>query len=322
MKNGHEVTFGGGGLDRAAEVRGDGAVLGSLLADPGTRVLPIWRGKPAVTQSGQLAAVPPGHPLLAEAREAAVFLGRDGGTAWFAADLSFWDPPDYADTLGAFHDPSEQWHPAMDEGARFVELRGAMTGLSPMEAELAATAKAVLGWHVTHRFCSACGAPSAPIEGGWQRLCPDCGTRHFPRTDPVVIMLVVRGNRLLVGRSPQWPPAMYSLLAGFVEPGETLEAAVRREVFEETAVRVGAVRYLACQPWPFPSSLMLGCLGEAVTEAITLDPKELADALWITREEAAEALRGAHPMIGPPREGAIARFLIEAWLRDDLGEGA
>jgi len=153
---------------------------------------------------------------------------------------------------------------------------------------------------------------------GWQRTCPACGAHHFPRTDPVVIMLVTRGNSVLIGRSPGWPAGMYSLLAGFVEPGETLEAAVRREVFEEAGVRVGAVRYLASQPWPFPASLMFGCHGEALDGAITIDPAEIEDALWLTREEMVTVMAGAHPEIRAPRKGAIAHFLVAAWLADRL----
>lgn len=319
MKHGEQVVFGGSGLDRAAELRSDPAAVERLLRGPGARVLPLWRGKPAVgPEPGTLAMVPADHPVFEEASDPAVLLGRNGGEAFFARDISRWEPPEAAASLGAFFDPSQQQHPAMADGARFAELRGAMIALSALDAELAAMARALIGWHGTHRFCSACGAESEMIEAGWQRRCASCGTRHFPRTDPVVIMLVVRGNRLLVGRSPHWPDGMYSLLAGFVEPGETLEAAVRREVFEETAVRVGAVRYLACQPWPFPSSLMLGCLGEAESEEITLDPAELDDAMWVSREEMAEILRGAHAIIHPPRDGAIARFLTEAWLQDRL----
>jgi NAD+ diphosphatase len=153
---------------------------------------------------------------------------------------------------------------------------------------------------------------------GWQRICPSCGAHHFPRTDPVVIMLVTRGNSVLVGRSPGWPPGMYSLLAGFVEPGETLEAAVRREVFEEAGVRIGAVRYLSSQPWPFPASLMVGCRGEALPGEITIDPAEIEDALWLTREQMVTVMAGAHPRIRAPRRGAIAHFLVEAWLADRL----
>jgi len=153
---------------------------------------------------------------------------------------------------------------------------------------------------------------------GWERQCPACGGKHFPRTDPVVIMLITHGNSVLLGRSPGWPDGMYSLLAGFVEPGETMEAAVRREVFEETAVHVGPVSYLASQPWPFPASLMLGCHGMATSRDITIDPNELEDALWLSREELAQAFRGEHPVVKPARKGAIAHFLLSNWLADQL----
>lgn len=193
-----------------------------------------------------------------------------------------------------------------------------MTRLDPVAAELMATARALVLWHRSHRFCSACGGRSAPVEAGWRRACPDCGTSHFPRSDPVVIMLVTRGNRLLLGRSAGWPPGMYSLLAGFVEPGETIEAAVRRELREEAGVRVGAVRYLASQPWPFPASLMLGCHAEAESTAITLDPAELEDARWLSREELVQVFAGRHPAVKGARPGAIAHFLIRHWLADRL----
>ena len=206
----------------------------------------------------------------------------------------------------------------MPEGAVFAELRAIMTHLSARDAELAATAKAVMGWHLSHRFCARCGEQSALAMGGWQRDCAACGGHHFPRTDPVVIMLITHGNSVLVGRSPGWPEGMYSLLAGFVEPGETIEAAVRREVFEEAGVRVGAVSYLASQPWPFPASLMLGCAGEALGKELTIDPVEIEDAMWVTREDMALAFSGAHPKILPARKGAIAHFLLEAWLADRL----
>ena len=153
---------------------------------------------------------------------------------------------------------------------------------------------------------------------GWQRSCPACNTQHFPRTDPVVIMLVTRGNNLLLGRNAAWPEGMYSLLAGFIEPGETLEAAVRREVFEETGITTGTVRYLASQPWPFPASLMFGCIAEATSDEITIDPAELEDALWVSREDLLEIMSGVHPRINPSRKGAIAQFLIANYLADRL----
>jgi NAD+ diphosphatase len=189
-----------------------------------------------------------------------------------------------------------------------------MAQLPPVEAELLASAKAVFGWHQTHLFCARCGSPSRIVQAGWQRQCLSCGAQHFPRTDPVVIMLVVRGNRVLLGRSPGWPEGMYSLLAGFVEPGETLENAVRREVAEETGILVGQVTYLASQPWPFPTSLMLGCRGEALSDRIDLDPAELEDALWLTREELAAVFAGVGDRMKPPRRGAIAEFLLKGWL--------
>ena len=156
------------------------------------------------------------------------------------------------------------------------------------------------------------------VQGGWQRTCPACRAQHFPRTDPVVIMLVTHGNSVLLGRSPGWPEGMFSLLAGFVEPGETIEAAVRREVQEETGVGCGAVSYLASQPWPFPASLMIGARTEATGTAITIDPDELEQALWVTREELVTVFAGLHPTIRPGRQGAIANFILRAWLADRL----
>ena len=316
MRDAESVTFGTSGLDRAAEIRGDAAALAQARAEG--RILPLWRGKPALDAQDALAWVPDGHPVLADAAADLVFLGRSDGEPCFAADLSAWMPESFDEGIGtAFLDPSEQRHPALP-GARFAELRAVMTRLSRRDAELAATAKAVFGWHETHRFCSRCGAPSRMAMAGWQRDCDSCGGKHFPRTDPVVIMLITHGNSVLIGRSPGWPEGMYSCLAGFVEPGETLENAVRREVMEEAGVPVGAVTYLASQPWPFPASLMFGCKGEALDPAITLDPAELEDARWLTREEAVQVFAGTHPVVRPPRKGAIAEFLLSGWLADRL----
>ena len=157
-----------------------------------------------------------------------------------------------------------------------------------------------------------------PAQAGWQRDCHACGAHHFPRTDPVVIMLITRGNSVLLGRSPGWPEGVYSLLAGFVEPGETIEAAVRREVYEETRIQVAEVGYLASQPWPFPTSLMVGCRGRAVSCDITIDPTEIEDAIWVSREELADCFAGQNPRLKPARKGAIAHFLLWNWLADRL----
>jgi len=322
MKLAETVTFGGSGLDRAAWMRGDGPALAAALADGRGAVLPIWRGKPLMEADGagqRLVWLAGDHPMLADAPNERLFLGDDDGMLRFAADLSRWNPEIAAFApLDSFTDDTLQVHPAAADGQAFGELRLAMAMLSARDAELAATAKAMLGWHRSHRYCARCGTESRRVQAGWQRICPDCGAHHFPRTDPVVIMLITGGNDALLGRSPGWPKGMYSLLAGFVEPGETMEAAVRREVMEETSVAVGRVGYLASQPWPYPSSLMLGCQGEAQSRKITRDPVELEDALWISREDLAEALAGRHATLLPARKGSIARFLIENWLADRL----
>lgn len=309
------MTFGGGGLDRAAHLRGDAAAMKGLQASG--RFAVLWRGKPLLTPQRGLAWLAAGHPVIA-GREA-IFIGLDGDQGLFAVDLSDWDPEDgSAAVVGSFTDQSRQNHPLIDADLGFEDMRQVMTLLSDLDAEIGATAKAVLHWHRSHRFCSACGGASLAAKSGWQRDCPTCGVLHFPRTDPVVIMLVERDDQLLLGRSPGWPEGMYSLLAGFVEPGETIEAAVRREVFEETAVRTGAVQILATQPWPWPASLMIGARAQALTTEIRVDPNEIEDARWVTRSELASVLAGAHPVVKPGRNGAIAMFLMRNWLADCL----
>ena len=319
MKNSESVTFGGSGLDRAAQLRDDPEAIARMLEHPETRVLPVWRGKPCLKAETRAPMwLAPGNLVFEAADEAPIFLGLDNRTARFARDISNWDPETVPDTIGAFLDPSEQTHPALGTNAVFAELRANMSALDPRSAELVATAKAILGWHETHGFCARCGSPSDISQAGWQRKCPACGAAHFPRTDPVVIMLITRGNSVLMGRSHPWPEGMYSLLAGFVEPGESIEAAVRRETFEEAGVRVGEVRYLSSQPWPFPSSLMFGCQGVATSGEIKIDPVEIEDAIWVSREDMVDAVTGHHPTLKPARKGSIARFLIENWLADTL----
>ncbi|MDU9002864.1 NAD(+) diphosphatase [Sedimentitalea todarodis] len=326
MKLAEQVTFGGSGLDRAAHIRSDEAALRSALAHRNAAAVVMWRGKPLVRGEGldQLATIPLDHPVLqagyADAVPEPVFLGCDDTDApRFACDISSWEPKDQdLAALGMFLVPSEQTHPEFPKDHVFAELRRLMTRLNRRDSELAATAKAIIGWHDSHRFCAKCGAPSEVSEAGWQRVCPSCKAHHFPRTDPVVIMLITHGNSVLMGRSPGWPEGMYSLLAGFVEPGETLEAAVRREVFEEAGIEVGDVSYLSSQPWPFPASLMFGCAGVALGRDITIDPVEIEDAIWVTRDDMMTAFAGEHPVLKPARRGAIAHFLLQNWLADTL----
>ncbi|MEO1456659.1 MAG: NAD(+) diphosphatase [Pseudomonadota bacterium] len=292
----------GAAFDRAGHRRAEAE---ALAARPDARLVALSDGRIAVDLAGPaktlawrpVPARAPGSPRI--------FLGMIGETPCFAADYGPLEEADTADLL--------------PEGGKFIDLRSISPELSALEAGIAATAKAVLGWHSTHRFCARCGAgPTLVEDGGWRRRCAACGAMHFPRVDPVVIMLVLHGDRVLLGRQSNWPAGMHSLLAGFVEPGETPEDAVRREVMEEAAIRVGRVRYLATQPWPFPSTLMIGCIAEALSEEITIDPTELESALWLPRGEAIEALAGRHPVLAAPRRDAIARSILLEWVEGGL----
>ena len=310
-------AFRPGRLDRAGHLRaGD-----SAQQDARARTLIFWRGKLLIGADARPVLIPLDHQALADCRDAPVFLGLTDEGPRFAADLTQWQPHEDAETIGQFTDASHQLHPGFPE-AHFGEIRGVMAGLSELDGECVATGRALHSWHAGHRFCSNCGAASVIELSGWQRKCPACGTPHFPRTDPVVIMAITRGDKLLLGRGSSWPERMYSLLAGFVEPGESIEAAVRRETFEEAKIRVGAVGYVASQPWPFPMSLMFGCYGEALDEEISIDPSELVDARWVSRQEVKDILAGLHPDIGAPRHGAIAAALIAGWAAGTLGDAA
>jgi NAD+ diphosphatase len=311
-----EIVFAGERIDRAAHLRDASA---GLAADPAARSLAMWRGKPlfrvAEGQAPELGWLPLDSPVLADAADAPVFLGLQDGAPRFAHDVSAWEDPEAdREAMGRFLDTSRNSHPGLPPDHKYIDLRSVMAEIGADDAGDAATAKAILGWHETHRFCARCGTPSQPGKGGWQRDCPACGAHHFPRTDPVVIVLATHRDRVLLGRSPGWPEGMFSLLAGFVEPGESLEAAARREVFEESGILLGPVTVLASQPWPFPASLMVGCAAEAEADAITLDPAELEDARWVTRQEVMESFAGLSPTMKAARRGAIARTLLEAWV--------
>lgn len=299
-----EVTFAGSHLDRADRLHADAAGMARLFADPASLVLPFWHGQPLfdlTTDGLRLAWLSAGDPLIAGGAEPEVFLGLDAaGTAHFAVDVSHLAQPDET--------PAE-----LPDSRVFIELRMAMAEMDHAETGIAA-AKGIFEWRQTHRFCACCGARNQVSHGGWRARCAGCGREHFPRVDPVVIMLILDGDRVLLGRQATWPERMYSLLAGFIEPGETIEQAVRREVAEEAAISVGEVRYLTSQPWPFPASLMLGCMGRAESRQITVDPHEMEDALWASKAEIAEALAGRHDRIIPARRGAIARTILKAWV--------
>lgn len=318
MIDSETVMFGGSTIDRAAHLRNSSE---ELLARDDALTTVFWRGKALFdeAETPRLAWLPTDAPILEEATEDPIFLGLRGGRPHFAHDISAWSDPDAdSEAMGRFVDTSANRHPAMTEAQAFLDLRASMSVLDPVDGGDAAAAKGIFGWHESHRFCARCGAPSEVSLGGWQRTCPACGRHHFPRTDPVVIMLILHRGRLLMGRSPGWPEDMYSLLAGFMEPGETIEAAVRREVAEETSVPVGPVGYISSQPWPFPASLMIGCWGIALDDRITLADEELEDAFWISREELMDERVSEKPRLRPARKGAIAHHLIGAWLAGRL----
>jgi len=261
--------FAGNPLDRASERRRDTAWIRSLLDDPAARVLPLRDLIPLTRGSASPVLdwhpVAPWHDAI-ERGATLIFLGIGEGRPYFAVDAGG------ADGALAGEGPP-------------LDARTLAPLLPAGDAAILAEARSLIDWHARHRFCAQCGSATRVVAAGWVRRCPECKASHYPRSDPVTIMLAVRGERALLGRNRRRPGNRFSCLAGFMEPGETLEECVRREVHEESGVRVGRVRYLACQPWPFPSTLMMGCLCEALSEEITVDPEELAEARWFEREE-------------------------------------
>ncbi len=323
MQNAQLVTFGGGGLNRATQLRSDEKRIAELLQHPKARTIALWQGKVLLAGDArpELARLTADNSVFHSATMAPAFMGFTQSEATdpiFAYDLSPWQPAEIPQIDTGIFDTTEIRHPNLPSDHRFADLRHAMAQLSPVDAELAASARALFAWHHAHGFCARCGRASEIFMAGWQRNCPACQARHFPRTDPVVIMLVTHKNSVLLGRSPGWPAGMYSLLAGFIEPGETLESAVHREVQEEAGIQLGHVSYLASQPWPFPASLMLGCRAEAKNTKLTLDLTEIEDALWLSREQLLQVFSGQNPNIQPSRPGSIAHFILQNWLADRL----
>lgn len=276
-------------LDRAAHLRRDETWLRAARAAP----------------DAAFAAFHALRPLLREAR-----------ACWLSADQI---PPDAQAVFLGLEDGAPRFAVALSEekdfGGAFTEMRGAAMRLPQGEGAILGCAKSLLDWHSRHQFCANCGARTFVAEAGWKRECAGCRTEHFPRVDPVVIMLALHEGKCLLGRQSRFPPGMYSALAGFVEPGESFEEACARELFEEAGVRALAVRYHLAQPWPFPSSLMIGLVADVESDALTVDAHELEAARWFTRDEARAALAGAGPFSAPPPV-AIAHHLIKAWASD------
>lgn len=285
-------------IDRAAHLRGDETWLRRARSSPDARYLLVREDRNLVAGDDPPAARTLAHEELDGQLdvEPALFLGLEGDRPWFALPV----PPSSA--------------PELPAGCAFADLRRVGPLMPPREAGLLAYARAIVHWHATHRYCGACGAPTRVESAGYQRVCEsqECGRLHFPRTDPAIIVRVVHEDRILLGRQAAWPPGWYSVLAGFVEPGESLEDAVRREVAEETGVAVGDVRYVGSQPWPFPASLMVGFAARARTAEIRRADDELEDARWFTRAEIREQSETGRIRLSPPT--SISRALIDGWL--------
>lgn len=290
------VAFAGSRLDRADHVRADPDALGRLM-NGSARLLRLNELDPVIGPDGSLEW---GSLAEAGADSELVFLGLNGGRGHFA-----------------------EVPPAL-KGSVMPANPGMWAAMQSLEASELATyggARALVSWHARHRFCAVCGSPTHLAKGGWQRNCmsENCRAEHFPRTDPVTIMLVEHEGNILLGRQPRFPPNSYSALAGFVEPGETLEEAVARETLEEAGVVVRDVSYVVSQPWPFPSSLMVGCHAYADDPAITVDENELEDARWFTRDEIADAVtaietgQAGRAFQAPPRF-AVANHLMRWWV--------
>lgn len=295
-------VFSGNPFDRAEAERRDPQWIEEAARRPDTRVLPLWKLNVLISRNSEPALGWVGPDFLDHVSKdgpAPVLLGLREGVAHFAIDVSAVDDPS---TLG------------LAAGYKFEDARAAAADVSAEETGIIAQAKAQVDWHVRHRFCSVCGAQSTPERGGLQRHCLNCNALHFPRTDPVVIMLVHRDDRCILGQTRARASAgFYSCLAGFMDQGECIEEAVRREVREEAGLELATVRYHSSQPWPFPSSLMIGCHAEAAGDTIHFDAEEMTDVRWVSRDETLAALRGEHPSLKVPGPIAIAHHLIKAW---------
>jgi NAD+ diphosphatase len=305
------IPFAGNPLNRMSEKRTDPDWIESKRRDPSSLVLPMWRLEPFLLEpktSGppvELGLLRSGvADSLAGDGAACIFLGLDGDRAVFALDVSQAGDPGNVGPLAGL--------------GYFRDARTAAQMVSIKDAAIIAQAKALIDWHQRHGFCPRCGAPTRMTDAGYRRLCGKCNAEHFPRVDPVVIMLATEGEACLVGRSKQFPSGMFSALAGFIEPGETIEEAVRRELMEEASLKVGEVTYYATQPWPFPSSLMIGCFAKAESRDAKPDEVEIAEVRWIERSVARALIEGKKvDGVRVPPPIAIAHHLIKTWALGD-----
>jgi NAD+ diphosphatase len=286
------LAFTGGTLDRADQVRVHADKLAAAWAHPDARLMLLDGLDPTPDEDGQLMTV----PLPADARLAdhALLGVHEDGAPLFVSLIK--TQPSEEPTI-----PPRVWS--------VIPL------LAPDQAALYAGARSVIDWHHRHQYCAVCGTKTQPAKAGWSRHCDNCGAEHFPRTDPVVIMLAEYDGKVLIGRNPRFPPRRFSALAGFVEPGETIEEAVRRELWEEAGIRVGRVDYMMSQPWPFPSQLMIACMAQALSDELTLDTEEIAEAMWVSREDVQRAFaEHEDALFLAPTPIAVAHHMLRQWL--------
>ena len=285
------MPFAGNPLDRASDHRADPAWIAARRAE--ALILPLWKLQVLVTDETAARLEPAQCETLAAPDAAYVFLGLENGRPLFALDISAAENPG----LGAFQ-----------------EMRAAAFVLPHADTAILGQARALIDWHARHRFCANCGSATNFADGGWRRVCPSCAAEHYPRTDPVAIMLPIHGDHCLVGRNSRFTNGLYSVFAGFIEPGENIEEAVRRELKEEAGVDAGAVTYHASQPWPFPSALMIGCYAQAMSRDFKIDGAEIVDARWISKAEIRDLLAGKiEDDVRMPAPIAIAHHLVRDW---------
>ena len=323
MPHNNRLLFSSNKIDRATKFRSSEKKIKSLFLQQNSQHVLIWHGKVLfncetnarrlVTLNNEQAKTYITNNHSTEP----VFLGFDEKRPTFLHDISAWQNPlSKNGTLNSLSDITSNPNTQFPKNWLFCELRDMLTFLTFRDAEISIISKGIAEWHKSNSFCSKCGMKLEKILTGWELGCTACKVKHFPRTDPVVIVLVEHKGKILLGRSAVWPEGMYSCLAGFMEPGESIEVAAAREVYEESNVKITDINYIASQPWPFPASLMIACQAKAINNDLKIDKTELENAKWFSKKEVALAIESRESKWKPAREGSIARFIINLWLEN------